>query len=49
MQNLNGVPIGYNVLALGEGGDFHHKTVFGKRNPAFWVGSVSGSFIGFIA
>jgi hypothetical protein len=23
---------------------FHHKTVFGTRNPAFWVGAVSGSF-----
>jgi len=32
-----------NVLQLPEGRDFYHKTVFGTRNPAFWVGAVIAS------
>ena len=30
-----------NGLQLPEGRDFYHKTVFGTRNPAFWVGAVT--------
>ena len=32
---------GFSVLQLPEGRDFHHKTVFATRNPAFWVGAVT--------
>jgi hypothetical protein len=30
-------------LAATERRDFYHKTVFGERNPAFWVGAVIAS------
>jgi hypothetical protein len=33
------------ILQLPEGRDFYHKTVFGTRNPAFWVGAVMGWFL----
>jgi len=39
------VTLAANGLQLPEGRDFYHKTVFGTRNPAFWVGAVIASGI----
>jgi hypothetical protein len=34
-----------NGLQLPEGRDFYHKTVFGTRNPAFWIAAISGGIV----
>ena len=60
MNNFEGFLHRLTVCSYPKGGTFttkldlknycliNHKTVFGTRNPAFWVGAVSGALLFYI-